>query len=136
MVTYSKESEAAAAVTKFNKTEIRAGHVIQVSIANFDSNSHERRGSVPNATAPSTSRWGAQKTVNPAGIGAPPTTILGKSGLLGGAPTSMLGGGLTGILPGGINPNAAVLSKQQQAAQKAAEIAKQIESLKSVLGKK
>ena len=70
--------------------------------------------------APTGSRWGAQKVV-----GTPSAPLAG--GVM---------GGLHGVLPAGMIAGVPILSKQQVAAQKAAEIQRQIESLKSVLGKK
>jgi len=115
LVTFGKESEAEAAVKKLHKSEIRAGHIISVTIANF--------GGTGAAKAPEkvgTSRWGAQKVAPRQSQFMPGTVGIG---------------GLQGILPQGIMPQQ-ILSKQQMAAQKAAEIARQIESLKGVLGKK
>jgi len=112
LVSFSKESEANAAVKKFNKSEIRAGHIITVTIADFSSD----RSAKP---AASTSRWGAQKFVP-------------------GAVAMVASGGLQGVLPSGLGQGLPppMVSKSQMAAQKAAEIARQIESLKSVLAAK
>ena len=130
-VTFGKESEAEAAVKKLHKSEIRAGHIISVTIANF--------GGTGAAKAPEkvgTSRWGAQKVPQITTVHAAQHTLMQVAPRQSQFMPGTVGiGGLQGILPQGIMPQQ-ILSKQQMAAQKAAEIARQIESLKGVLGKK
>jgi len=107
------------AVKQLNKTEIRAGHTIHITIATFDPSSQQPPpGFGVTETAPKRSggsRWGGQKA--PAG-----GVITGMSGLQGVLPSA-----LQGFKPPVIE------SKQAMAARKAAEIAKQMESLKGLI---